>query len=190
MPIKKLMRCSSSGKLMRDDATGKLMVYNRYSANDCEYCNAGETPLKLRVTFSGISVCGCDYSSGYFDGDSGVNATYILDQHATSYCRWEYTAPDIEERIKFCTYEGGPGCTGEETCVHKEVIIRVTRTATKVNIQYTQTRISIYNIFEGLDLTPDSGCVNLTSAPNDNEAGDCYVGLVIGTGGTVSITEL
>ena len=99
---KKLMRCSGTGKLMRDVVTKKLMRYNPIGVN-CQYCNAGETPANIRVTFAGLTGCipgsgACLYGGGgsedYWKILSGWSASLcgtsrILPQTAS--CTWSKT---------------------------------------------------------------------------------------------------
>jgi hypothetical protein len=53
-----IIRDPISGKLARDNASGKLMRLAPIT-NDCAFCDAGTTPSELSLTINGLSDCGC-----------------------------------------------------------------------------------------------------------------------------------
>jgi len=92
--IGKLLRDPSTLKLMRDPVSEKLMRANPYGV-DCGNCDAGTTPKRITVTFSGIILCvGCwgPWAGGYrkWVHNFDINQSFILEQTASP-CHWSYT---------------------------------------------------------------------------------------------------
>lgn len=69
---KKLMRDAVTHKLMRDAETHKLMRFNPVGS-DCQYCDPGQTPKLIRITFYNLV-----NNDGYDckDGGGGPNDFY------------------------------------------------------------------------------------------------------------------
>lgn len=114
--MKKLMR-NPAGKLMRDNASGKLQVSDSNPMGDnCGYCAPGETPKYITLTVSGLSDCIACYSAyEAFYKTSGIaavlnNCVVVLKQDPLSPCVWEkvYTDGDFGT----LTYYPYSNCTG------------------------------------------------------------------------------
>jgi len=65
-------------------------------ADDCEFC-PGATPLRLRITFSGLALCTACYGSAptnYVKWSTqpaaAPSGSYNLTQHPTDPCVWQY----------------------------------------------------------------------------------------------------
>lgn len=162
---KKLMRCSSSGKLMRDNVTGKLMVFNPI-VEDCEYCNVGETPAAIDITFADVLNCPCEIqvpttsvsTEGYAES---LNGTFRLLQSESIPCRWMDDASCSGERYVWWTSEdcsSGKAPTPYTGC--EQMSILVTRGATFVEIKVVCGTVELNTLFYGTGV-PSSKCVEL-----------------------------
>lgn len=152
------------------------------AGNNCAYCDAGETPKYIKVTFSGVSSCSGCYNVGGASkmvGAVAVDGSYILEQVAGSNCEWRLSDKFLYDVKKYTSSD----CSG-----------------TPFQINYTLSDLVVYKHSGGGDVTINfifatypivaisSGCINFTAS---NSTGNCNYSLnTNGTGGTATVEEL
>ena len=195
---KKLMRDSVTGKLMRDSATGKLMRYNPIG-DDCGYCDAGQTPAKIKIRFSNVIDCthvgdNCTYGGG------GPTDYYYIYRGATGWISnfngVYWTLPQISPCVWSKTFtiswlywdvHNDENCSSYQSSSYiTSLTITVTKTgASSATIVVSQSPHGT-NLFSAT-YTPDD-CVSGSGIPNANT--EPCTGGVKAIDGTANVVEI
>jgi len=184
----------STGKASYNAVTGKQQIAVETPAIPCQYCS-GDTPKRLRVTFSGVTIGnGCGSCPGDLDkrysNVPDINRSFILDQKFS--CTWEFediNSSFITERFYSSTNGSCSGLVG--TFESKAILVKLTKiSATKAELYCqagTDQPFAINFSTPSADhYEPTSKCVEVVDAPNSQTTPWCRSGW----GGTVTVEEL
>jgi len=200
---KKLIRDASTLKLIRDSTSGKLMRTSPLA--DCLYCDPGQAPWKITVTFSGLTDClacqeeqfaplQCDYFkqlgvANFFNNKKIVIP--IRDSIPEIPCEW-YTYPMPQEDILRLEGYRDSDCLEFYLFYRSSWDVRILKTANdgiliegRVPLLSSRVGYFFYHSSSGLSLTD---CISIDSLPN--QITDCpHAGypFTSGTGGQVKI---
>lgn len=183
---------ASTGKAKYEPTNKKAMGWKSNSDADCEHCDAGHTPKRIRVTFSGITKCtDCFLSGGgskKYRHNFEINGSFILIQSSAEYpCNWRHTETD---GVTLEVYSD-ENCTNKTDEQDEDVLFLVIRHAEDVFIHVYKAPFYYSTAYYRDDDAPiDSDCMNVTDSSSDYI--DCGTPLHhhLGYGGTAIVEEL
>lgn len=171
------------GKLLTKD--GKLCKTCCAAAgDDCEFCNEGETPLEIRVTFSSSVDCPDCYwnqsslnphSFRYYAIAAMINRTFIVPQTPATPCWWEKFYDVSGGIVKHWEKENCDG-TADDTWSMVKVRIRVR----KVGIDSMQVLAAVCDVtttyfasgFSAIGVGGLTKCIEKADIPDQSNCGD------------------
>lgn len=146
----------------------------------CNYCSPAETPIQLKVIFSGVEFCGeCATGGAYYSSkfflhfDINNSSGWILSQNLSNPCEW------------YCSVIGGVSakgwystdCTG--LLLHEYTFdVIISAFIVSGNIRHLHMEIlhdPIIHLFHADSWDQESGCMNRPTIPIINEIIICHL---------------